>query len=101
MYSWRSSSFKSSAFYGRIAQDYRDGAGWLFAADLHTLVAKGQEHETAEARQVAGVVHLLTSSKALYFLQEHWDLTSDEAAELLGWTIDVVTRHAGERRRKR
>ena len=43
--------FTSSPFYGRIAQDYRDGAGWLFAADLHTLVAKGQEHETTEARQ--------------------------------------------------
>jgi hypothetical protein len=43
--------FKSSPFYGRIAQDYQDGAGWLFAADLHTLVAKGQEHETDEARQ--------------------------------------------------
>jgi|SRR5690348_6270201 len=55
----------------------------------------------SEARKVAGVVHLLTSSKALYFLQEHWDLSADEAAELLGWTIGVVTRHAVERRTKR
>jgi AcrR family transcriptional regulator len=56
---------------------------------------------SAEARKVTGVVHLLTSSKALYFLEEHWGLTADEAAELLGWTIGVVTRHAGERRGKR
>jgi hypothetical protein len=43
--------FKSTSFYSRVAQDYRDGAGWLFAADLHTLVAKGQENESAEVRQ--------------------------------------------------
>ena len=34
--------FTASRFYGRIAQDYQDGAGWLFAADLHTLVRQGQ-----------------------------------------------------------
>jgi ferric-dicitrate binding protein FerR (iron transport regulator) len=45
--------FKSSAFYGRISQDYRDGAGWLFAADLHTLIAKGEAKKTAEDQQTA------------------------------------------------
>ena len=46
-------AFTSSTFYGRIAQDYRDGAGWLFAADLGTLVRKGQADESAESRQMA------------------------------------------------
>ena len=54
-----------------------------------------------ETRNVAGLVHLLTSSRALYFLEEHWGLTADEAAEVLGWAIDVVTRHAAERKGKR
>jgi hypothetical protein len=45
--------FKATPFYGRIAQDYQDGAGWLFAADLHTLVAKGQAGNTPEERQTA------------------------------------------------
>lgn len=45
--------FTGSAFHGRIAQDYRDGAGWLFAADLHTLVRKGQEDEPSESQQMA------------------------------------------------
>jgi len=46
-------AFTSSTFYARIAQDYRDGAGWLFAADLGTLVRKGQADETEESRQMA------------------------------------------------
>jgi ferric-dicitrate binding protein FerR (iron transport regulator) len=46
-------AFTSGSFYGRIAQDYRDGAGWLFAADLNTLVRKGQADESSESRQTA------------------------------------------------
>ncbi|HEV2851421.1 MAG TPA: FecR domain-containing protein [Thermoanaerobaculia bacterium] len=46
-------AFRSSSFYGRIAQDYRDGAGWLFAADLGTLVREGQADESSESRQMA------------------------------------------------
>ncbi|HTG31953.1 MAG TPA: FecR domain-containing protein [Thermoanaerobaculia bacterium] len=45
--------FKATPFYGRIAQDYQDGAGWLFAADLHSLVAKGQAGRTPEEQQTA------------------------------------------------
>ena len=45
--------FTSSSFYGRIAQDYRDGAGWLFAADLGTLVRQGQADESSESQQTA------------------------------------------------
>jgi hypothetical protein len=45
--------FTSSPFRARIAQDYHDGAGWLFAADLHTLVAKGEAGKTPDEQQMA------------------------------------------------
>jgi ferric-dicitrate binding protein FerR (iron transport regulator) len=48
-----SNPFTGTSFHGRIAQDYRDGAGWLFAADLHTLVRKGHEGESSESQQMA------------------------------------------------
>lgn len=51
--------FKSSAFYGRIAQDYQVGAGWLFAADLHTLIAKGEAAKTPEEQQTAEKLGIL------------------------------------------
>ncbi|PYQ62980.1 MAG: hypothetical protein DMF53_11685 [Acidobacteria bacterium] len=51
--------FKSSAFYGRIAQDYQVGAGWLFAADLHTLIAKGEAAKTPEDQQTAEKLGIL------------------------------------------
>ena len=44
--------FTATPFRARIAQDYHDGAGWLFAADLHTLVAAGAASESAESRQM-------------------------------------------------
>jgi ferric-dicitrate binding protein FerR (iron transport regulator) len=45
--------FKSTPFYTRIAQDYQEGAGWLFAADLHTLVANGEAGKTPDQQQMA------------------------------------------------
>lgn len=51
--------FKATAFYGRIAQDYQDGAGWLFAADLHTLIGKGEAKKTAEDQQTAEKLGIL------------------------------------------
>lgn len=41
--------FTGSTFHGRIARDYQDGAGWLFAADLSVLVRDGQESEEDRA----------------------------------------------------
>ncbi|HEX6865322.1 MAG TPA: FecR domain-containing protein, partial [Thermoanaerobaculia bacterium] len=41
--------FTGSTFRNRIAQDYQDGAGWLFAADLKVLVGNGQESEEDRA----------------------------------------------------
>ncbi|MEA2600369.1 MAG: hypothetical protein QOF89_1361 [Acidobacteriota bacterium] len=51
--------FTASSFHQRIAQDYRDGAGWLFAADLGTLVKSGQTHQTAESRDKAEQLGIL------------------------------------------
>ena len=45
--------FTATALHTRIAQDYQDGAGWLFAADLHTLVAKGAAGKTPDQQQMA------------------------------------------------
>ncbi|HEX9943660.1 MAG TPA: FecR domain-containing protein [Thermoanaerobaculia bacterium] len=52
--------FKDTSFYARIAQDYRDGAGWLFAADLHTLVRKdaGDSSESQQMAEKLGILDL-------------------------------------------
>ncbi len=54
-----SNPFSASSFHQRIAQDYQDGAGWLFAADLGTLVAKGQAQKSAEMHQKAEQLGIL------------------------------------------
>ncbi len=54
-----SNPFTATAFRGRIAQDYQDGAGWLFAADLHTLVAKGEAGKTPDEQQMAAKLGVL------------------------------------------
>lgn len=51
--------FKSTPFYGRVAQDYQDGAGWLFAADLHTLIASGEAAKTPDEQQTAEKLGIL------------------------------------------
>jgi ferric-dicitrate binding protein FerR (iron transport regulator) len=40
--------FVSERFHDRVAQEYSDGAGWLFAADLGELVGKGQTRTPEE-----------------------------------------------------
>ncbi|HEX4964233.1 MAG TPA: FecR domain-containing protein [Thermoanaerobaculia bacterium] len=54
-----SNPFTTSTFHQRIAEDYQDGAGWLFAADLGTLVAKGEAQKSGEARQRAEQLGIL------------------------------------------
>jgi len=51
--------FASSEFRNRIAQDYQDGAGWLFAADLHTLVNQGHEESSEGDRVTAEQLGIL------------------------------------------
>jgi ferric-dicitrate binding protein FerR (iron transport regulator) len=40
--------FTTAKFHERVEQEYRDGAGWLFAADLGTMVGKAQKRTAAE-----------------------------------------------------
>ncbi len=51
--------FTATSFHQRIAQSYRDGAGWLFAADLHTLVRKSQEKGSSESQRMAESLGIL------------------------------------------
>ena len=44
--------FTATPLHARIAQDYHDGAGWLFAADLHTMIANGHSR-TSDEQQTA------------------------------------------------
>jgi AcrR family transcriptional regulator len=42
------------------------------------------------ATRATAVAHLLGSSRALYFLQDVWGFTPDEAAEVSGWAIGLI-----------
>ena len=45
-------------------------------------------------RKVAAVVHLLTSSDALLFMNELWELSPDEAADACSWAIKALAEKA-------
>jgi len=44
--------FAASKFHARVTQEYGDGAGWLFAADLGSMVGKGHQR-TADEQSLA------------------------------------------------
>jgi ferric-dicitrate binding protein FerR (iron transport regulator) len=44
--------FTTSQFHERVTQEYRDGAGWLFAADLGSMIGKNHQR-TADEHQIA------------------------------------------------
>jgi AcrR family transcriptional regulator len=50
------------------------------------------------ATRMTAIAHLLGSSRALYFLQDVWSFTPEQAAEASGWAIGVIAAaHEGER----
>lgn len=59
-----SNPFVASAFRNRVAASYQDGAGWLFSADLATLigestaVTKGQDSEDHQMAESLGILDL-------------------------------------------
>ena len=60
--------FTAAKFHQRVAQEYSDGAGWLFAADLGALVGKGQqrtpdEQQLAEKLGVLDVEYLIINRR--------------------------------------
>ncbi len=61
--------FAGSRFHDRIAEEYRDGANWLFAADLATLVGEdashGDEHDVAEKMGVLDLDHFILNRREI------------------------------------
>lgn len=61
--------FTGSTFHGRIARDYQDGAGWLFAADVKVLVRDGQESEEdrteAERLGILDMEHFIVNRREI------------------------------------
>ncbi|HEX7181519.1 MAG TPA: FecR domain-containing protein [Thermoanaerobaculia bacterium] len=50
--------FTGTSFHARIAEEYRDGAGWLLSADLATLVREDREGEADATAERMGVYDL-------------------------------------------
>jgi hypothetical protein len=82
--------FTSSTFHARIAQEYQDGAGWLFAADLAGFLSKEAPDAEAEALGVRDLQHFIVNRQevegradtraALTFSQERRGLAAWLAA---------------------
>lgn len=84
------SSFPGSTFRARIAQEYQDGAGWLFAADLAGFMSEEAPEPEAEALGVRDLQHFIVNRQevdgradtraALTFSQQRRGLASWLAA---------------------
>jgi ferric-dicitrate binding protein FerR (iron transport regulator) len=55
------SSFVDTPFHARIAQEYQDGAGWLFAADLAGFIAEDEPDAEAEALGIHDMQHFIVN----------------------------------------
>ncbi|HEY3491907.1 MAG TPA: FecR family protein, partial [Solirubrobacterales bacterium] len=55
------SSFPGTAFRARIAQEYQEGAGWLFAADLAGFLSEEEPDPEAEALGVRDFQHFIVN----------------------------------------
>ena len=60
-------SFTGSSFHARLAQAYADGAGWLFGADLHQLMAGHRAAAPSRLTEAMGLFDLEA------FVLEHHD----------------------------
>ncbi|MEA2563532.1 MAG: hypothetical protein QOH06_5036 [Acidobacteriota bacterium] len=57
-----SSAFTGTPFRARIAQEYQDGAGWLFAADIAGFISKDETPDPeAEALGVRDLQHFIVN----------------------------------------
>jgi ferric-dicitrate binding protein FerR (iron transport regulator) len=85
-----SNPFVSSTFHARIAQEYQEGAGWLFAADLAGFLSEKAANTEEEALGVRDLQHFIVNRQevenradtraALTFSQERRGLASWLAA---------------------
>jgi hypothetical protein len=55
------SPFTGTPFRARIAQEYQDGAGWLFAADLAGFIAQDEPDAEAEALGLRDMQHFIVN----------------------------------------
>lgn len=53
--------FTSSTFHARIAQEYQDGAGWMFAADLASFMKEDAADTEAEALGIHDMQHFIVN----------------------------------------
>jgi FecR protein/Putative zinc-finger/Protein of unknown function (DUF3352) len=53
--------FTASTFHARIAQEYQDGAGWMFAADLASFVKEDAADTEAEALGIHDMQHFIVN----------------------------------------
>lgn len=82
--------FTSTTFRARIAQEYQDGAGWLFAADLAGFLSEQEPDAEAEALGINDLQHFIVNRRevgneadtraALTFSQERRGVASWMAA---------------------
>jgi hypothetical protein len=100
------SAFAAGAFHDRIAQVYRDGVGWLMAADLHSVIGRAKpaasnaldrsglsdaQYVIVQRRDVAG----RTESRAVVtFTQERRGVVSWLAAPAPLRALDFVSADA-------
>lgn len=47
--------------------------------------------EPAAARRLGALIHLLSSSHALLFMKDYWELDADEASRVMAWAIRTLT----------
>lgn len=82
--------FTGTTFRARIAQEYQDGAGWLFAADLAGFLSEQEPDPEAEALGIRDLQHFIVNRRevenqadtraALTFSQERRGVASWMAA---------------------
>jgi hypothetical protein len=53
--------FTATTFHARVAQEYQDGAGWLFAADLTQLMKEDAADVEAEALGIHDMQHFIVN----------------------------------------
>lgn len=56
-----SNPFTASTFHARVAQEYQDGAGWLFAADLTALMKEDAADVEAEELGIHDMQHFIVN----------------------------------------
>jgi hypothetical protein len=95
------SAFTQSAFHGRIAQAYKDGVAWLFAADLVSMVGRARDTEGLARTGFADAQYLIVERKdisgqtenraALTFSQQRRGLASWLAAPAEMRSLDFIS----------